>query len=227
MPKTFLDLVQDLHRESGASGAAPGSVTGQKGEALRLVEWVKMADIEIQNLHLDWKFLAGEEALTITDAADIYPPPADHRHYDRETFQLELADGSKKPLTVQDELEVRSEIFYDEKSEPWRVIIRNDDQLKFDEPPDQTYTCNYAYYTQPVEQTDNIDQSQIPNYYRYGVIVGKALEYYADYEDAPEARRKSQLLLGFWLPKLEADQLPGDRFMHAQAEGNHLVVEVE
>lgn len=227
MPKTFLDLVQDLHRESGASGAAPGSVTGQKGEAQRLVEWVKMADIEIQNLHLDWKFLYAEESLTITDASDVYPPPADHRHYDRETFKLELADGSKKPLYVQDAIEVRSEIFYDDKSEPWRVIIRNDDQLKFDEPPDQTYTCTYDYYTQPVELVNNTDTSTIPDYYRYGVIVGKALEYYADYEDAPEARRKAQLLLGFWLSKLEADQLPGQRYMHAQAEGNDLVVEVE
>ena len=54
---TFLELTQDLHRESGAAGSAPSTVVGQTGEAQRLVKWIQRADLQIQKLWHDWEFL--------------------------------------------------------------------------------------------------------------------------------------------------------------------------
>ena len=54
---TFKELVQDLHRESGASGSTPSTVENQTGEALRMVRWIRRADLHIQKLWHDWKFL--------------------------------------------------------------------------------------------------------------------------------------------------------------------------
>lgn len=228
MAKTFLDLVVDLWRESGASGAAPSTVTGQSGERGRLVEWVKMADLEIQNMHLDWKFLWAQKLnLTLVAGTAVYNGETDLRHYDRETFKITPVNSSQAPLEAVDYLTVRGEVLETEQAEPDRVIILPDDRLQFDQVPDAAHVVAYDYYKYPTQMTENTDESSIPDYYRYGVIVGKALEYYANYEDADEALRKSSLLLGFWLPELEAQQLPGERYMHAQAEGSFHQVEVE
>ena len=40
----FLTLVQELHRESGSGGTAPTTLSGLRGENLRLKKWVEQGD---------------------------------------------------------------------------------------------------------------------------------------------------------------------------------------
>src|SRR5437868_6360939 len=52
----YLELCQEMAREAGISGGIV-SVSGQVGEAQRVVRWVARAYKYVQNLHEDWKFM--------------------------------------------------------------------------------------------------------------------------------------------------------------------------
>ena len=74
---TFLELVQDLHVEVGAAGVAPATVTGQQGEAERLVGWIQKADEFVQLKYVNWKYLRNEftTANTTTQGVDTLAAP--------------------------------------------------------------------------------------------------------------------------------------------------------
>lgn len=56
--RTFLQLCQDVVSDLGVAGGTLGSVTGLTSqEQQRIVNWVARADLYIQNLWADWKFL--------------------------------------------------------------------------------------------------------------------------------------------------------------------------
>lgn len=63
---TFLELCQDLHREVGGAGSAPSAVTGQVGQSLRTVNWIKNAWIKIQNKHANWRWMRKEYFVSLT-----------------------------------------------------------------------------------------------------------------------------------------------------------------
>lgn len=71
---TFLELVQRLRREVGASGVGPASVLGQTGEYQRLIDYVADADEEIQQEHDNWKFMVGTFGLLTIAGVTEYPP---------------------------------------------------------------------------------------------------------------------------------------------------------
>jgi hypothetical protein len=74
--KTFLELVNDLATEAGVSGNASSvsAVTGQTGEAARLVKWVKDAHTEIQNKHPNWKWMRSQFTVNTVAGDDSYAP---------------------------------------------------------------------------------------------------------------------------------------------------------
>lgn len=57
---TFLELCQLVARTAGLSGTGPTAVTGQSGDLDRIVDWVQMADLDIQQEHPNWKFMWAE-----------------------------------------------------------------------------------------------------------------------------------------------------------------------
>jgi len=222
---TFMTLVTDLHRETGAGSVAPSTALDQVGEAGRLVDWIKQANLFIQNKHTDWLFLWSQESFVTVDGNDIETPPADLAGYDRDTFFI---DG--EPLEAVNYIEVKQEVRESGTGKPYRVVIMPDGTLRMDQIPNGAYTITYDYWTSAVgfssgTENDN-DVSLIPERF-HQAIVGLAMTYYAMYEEAPEILNRGQVKYMEWLPQLESNQLPGDRHMHSTAEGNDMVIEVE
>src|SRR5271155_4174483 len=59
--RNYLQLCQDLYREVGAAGGTPANAipttVNTTGEILRLVNYIHDAELDIQNMWVDWKWL--------------------------------------------------------------------------------------------------------------------------------------------------------------------------
>lgn len=69
---TNLQLCSELHREGRYSGAAPTAVTGQTGQALDIVTWIKHAWTELQGKHQDWRWMRSSFTVNTTASDDTY-----------------------------------------------------------------------------------------------------------------------------------------------------------
>jgi len=105
-----------------------------------------------------------------------------------------------------------------------------DTTLRLDQTPDAVYTITFDYWAKAlnfISSTENDpDTTLIPERF-HQAIVGKAMTYYAMYEDAPEILQRGQDKYSEWMPQLESNQLPGDRHMNSTAEGNDMVIEID
>jgi hypothetical protein len=205
---TFLELVQDLHRESGASGSAPTTVLNQRGENNRLVNWIRQADTYIQDMWENWKFLRAEYSENCSVGSNALPIVQDVAMYDHETFFItEVGDTEKSPIEVVEYEDIKREIRDTENGVPYRVVIMPDNTLQVDPPADDTHLITGDYYKNAVELTANDDVSVIPERF-HKAILGYALILYANYENATEIKRQGEELFGQQIGRLENNQLP-------------------
>lgn len=205
---TFLELVQDLHRESGAAGAAPTTVVSQRGEYLRLVNWIKDADMYIQDLWENWKFMRTTYAEDTLVANKSLPTVQDVAWYDESTFKLiENGYTAENLIEVVEYDSIKSEIRDVTSSIPHRVIIMPDNTLQVDPYPDAAHTIKCDYYRNAVEMTGNTDISVIPARF-HRAILGYALTLYAGYENAKEIMSQGNKIYDQQIKRLENSQLP-------------------
>lgn len=207
---TFLEIVQDLHFEAGAAGLPPTSVVNQVGEADRLVRWVRKAEFFWQSRWANWKFMhrtlpAGFRTLRSIDTA----PPDDLAAWDFRTFFIRVdEDSGWLPLQAQ-EYDVVKELPPETVDGlPLRVVVLPNDYLRFSPLPDREYDLRADYYRKPVRLEENSQVSMIPDAYVPTVVLGTALGYVADYEDAPELKRRSVELVEDHATQLQAAYLP-------------------
>src|ERR1700683_3935938 len=137
--RTFLQLVQDLYREVGAAGGTPTTAipttVGVTGEILRLVNYVHDAELEIQNIWVDWKWLRktltfytgtqNQTGIFTTQNGAVSATPTDLAEWDWESFFI-LPPGNTyyQPLPTAEWQEVRREVFDTvDNAQPWRVIV--------------------------------------------------------------------------------------------------------
>ena len=207
---TYLELVQDLHREAGAAGVAPQGVTGLSGEAQRLAAWIKQADNLIQLKYVNWKFLHNEFATanTTTQGIATLAKPTGLRYWDYKTFTLIEPGGTEKyPITVVEYDAIKRDVLDTTEGYPDRVIIMNDNSLKFEPVPDGVYTVGADYYVRPTLLAASSDVSMIPEEF-HQIIVGRAMILYANFESAPEIKDQGEEIYVEQLALLENDQLP-------------------
>lgn len=218
---TFLELVQRLHRECGASGSAPSSVLNQVGQNLRLVGWVAEADYNIQLLHTDWKFLWRQSTgLTTTASVSTLAKPVDLHYWDFDTFKL---DGEK--IEAVEYHDIKDEVLDDSEAYPSRIIVMPDNSLMFEPVPDDSYSVTADYFKKPVKLAANNDESLIPAEFEL-CTIGRALILYANYEGAPEAKIQGSEWYTEHLARLENSQLPNKK--HARfKQGGHFEVRAE
>lgn len=246
-PRSFLTLVQDLFREVGAAGSAPTTIAGATGEAARLVNYIHDAELEIQNLWVDWKFLrktlvcytgAGNATGIFTTLnGAVSASPTDLAEWDFRTFFI-TPNGStlEQPLPTYEWQEVRREVFdTTDQSQPWRCIVMPDNTLRFDLTPDISYPLQMEYRTVPYDLKADADVSNIPARFANRIIVEWARIKYGGFENAAE-----QALLGRnqvygvvndsgimvtqgLLAQLENDQLPNAKNSRLQ-QGNDIVI---
>lgn len=248
--KTFIQLVQDLFREVGAAGNAPSTTVGQTGEASRLVNYVHDAELEIQNLWVDWKWLrktltfytgAGNQTgIFTTQGGAVSAFPTDLAEWDWKSFQiLPIGNSVFQPLVTAEWQEVRMEIFdTTDQSQPWRVIVMPDNTFRFDLIPDQSYQCYCEYRAVPYDLKVDADVSNIPARFANRLIVEWARMKYGLFESAPEQVTHAKLAIygtlddagiptnNGILSQLENDQLPNRKNSRRQ-QGNDIVVSTD
>lgn len=246
-PKSYLQLVQDLFREVGAAGAQPTTTVGQTGEALRLVNWIHDADLDIQNLWVDWKFLrvpltayltaASNVGIVTTQGGAVSAQPADLAEWDYRSFQIFPA-GSSTPqdLGVFEWQQVKWDVFdLTDQTQPWRVIVMPDNTLRWDLTPDQSYQVQMEYRKQPYDLKLDADVSIIPARFGNRLIVEWARLKYGMFENAAEQVTAAKaaiygmvndsgvMTMQGLLSQLENDQLPNSKSSRLQ-QGNRIVI---
>ena len=226
---TFLQLVEELHTEAGAAGVAPTSVVSQRGEAKRLVGWIKRADLVIQAKWLNWKFLRASSQFSqaLTVGTTLYSAPTGWGFWDEETFQV-LYPGQTLPqrVPIVEYEYVKSEIIDTSRSgPPERIVFMPDGSLRVDPKPDAIYTISADYFLKPVALAANGDISAIPEQY-HSAIVGRALMFYGNFENAPEEKAQGAEMYADFLQQLETHQLP-TRFGSRSRTGGSFTVETD
>jgi hypothetical protein len=224
---TFLQLVQDLHRECGASGTAPTSVIGQTGEAQRLVRWIRDADLKVQRLWVNWKFRRLDYSQPTVQSQPTLPKPGNLAVWDLATFFIVPPTGvvgtDNEMLPAVEYEQVKREFLDTSEGQPARVIIMPDSSLKFEGTPDGAYTILADYYRKTVTMSQNTDVSIIPEDY-HDVILGRALMMYGNFENGPEIKEQGQELYAEFLARLENDQLPNQNYSRYRTGGGFEVI---
>lgn len=204
---TFLELVQELHSEVGAAGSAPSSALNQRGEAARLVNWVRRADKLVQNLYANWKFLRAEYDQVTTSGSVDLPAAQNTAFWDEKTFKIFDASNVEYALEVVEYDAVKSEVRDTTEDIPYRVIIMNDNTLEVEPTPDAAYRVTADRYHTPTLLAADADISDIPAQF-HDVILGRAMILYANHENAPEMKTQGQEIYLEELHRLQNSQLP-------------------
>src|SRR6185369_9634358 len=234
---TFLELVQELHRESGAAGRAPTTVASVTGEAARLVGWIKKANLAVQDLWENWKFLRCEYSQALTSGTNTLSAPTTPNAigsgmWDLDTFKIQrVSDTFASPLVAVEYDEIKDEILDTTSSTPWRVTVMPDNSLRFEGTPNAADTVTADFYREPIRtEFDNTalnaddQESSIPAKFQQ-VIIGKALMYYGNYEGAVEAKTQGKELYDDYLARLENSELPnGGKSRYRVGKGKHIEV---
>jgi hypothetical protein len=207
---TYLELAQDLHREVGAAGAEPTTTAGLRGEPDRLTKWIREADIYIQSLWVNWKYLWDQFDTnnTTTASTNFLAAPPDLNFWDFKTFKIiEPGETDENILSVVEYDKIKNQILDTSIDIPSRAIVMPDNDLNFEPIPDAIYTILADYWKKPTPLAANADVSLIPEEY-HQVIVGRAMILYANYENAPEIKDQGKEIYIEQLARLENHQLP-------------------
>ncbi len=205
---TYLELLDQLHRDCGAAGSEPTAVTGLRGEAKRLANWIIQADRYVQLKWVNWKFLRATYSAATAASTATAAKPAGLRYWDFKTFMMiEPGETDKNPIGAIEYDKVKAEILDTSEDIPSRVIVMPDNSLLFEPVPDAAYTILADYYTVPTPLAANSDISDIPPEY-HQIIIGRALILYSNFENAPEQKDQGEEIYTEQLALLENDQLP-------------------
>jgi hypothetical protein len=110
MSRTLLQLCQDIVGDLGIAGGTLQSTTGSSlnNEQRNIVKWVKRADLLVQNLWVDWRFLWYQDpAVLVTAGSNIATPvipawAAGIRSYDRMTMFQNYGTYNARPIPWMD-----------------------------------------------------------------------------------------------------------------------------
>ena len=256
-PRTYLQLCQDLYREVGAAGGLPTSAipTTQNcsGEILRLVNYVHDAELDIQNLWVDWKWLRKtllcytigtiNNQIATTQTGGISAYPTDLAEWDFKAFFIQNAtvpypytSQPWQPLQVAEWQEVRNQVLdLVDLDKPWRVIVMPDNTLQFDLTPDVSYPLRMEYRAVPYDLKNDSDVSNIPARFANRLILEWARMKYGLFENAAEQVQMARaqiygvvndsgiMTMQGLLAQLENDQLPNAKNARLQ-QGNDIVI---
>lgn len=215
---TFLELCQDVAREGGISGGIV-SVSGQSGEAGRVVGWVARAYKYIQNLHEDWKFMRrGHEFGALPDTASYTPTAAGVTEFGRwcfsdqwRTFLTAAGYPDEQPLVYVDYDTFRRTYGYGNSrlqvGRPQAFTVAPDKSLMLWPTPDQPYTIVGEYYRAPHVMESGDDVPIFPAQH-HEAIMYRALMFYGQFEGDATVIATGMTEFDRELATLEGAELP-------------------
>lgn len=215
----YLALTQRSVREAGISGDGPTTVVGQVSMLEKMVGWVDQAWQDIQIMRPNWLFMNGEFTKDTVVGQRDYTAAGwglnGVKLWDTGSFLIyEKAIGESD----------QSELGYYTYA-AWRAKYRNrmgdrvderpqvitikppSNSVRFEPRPDKIYTIDGEYKRSTQVFTANADvPTNLPDDFHI-MIVWKALMYYADDQNAPDALDKAIAGFNPLLFRLENEQL--------------------
>jgi hypothetical protein len=223
---TLIQLAQALWRETGAAGTMPSTVTGAAGEWRRLVNYVINADKDVQALYDNWKFQRTAYSAEVVAGAATRVAPDRIKMWDFDTFKIREAGdsaGDEYPIEAVEYDAVKGETFDITEGVPSRIIVMPDNSLVLEQVPDAAHRILADYYVHPTPMSVDASTSVIPSYY-HDVILGRAIQKYANFEGAGNLSNEALELYGLWLPRLEGNQLWNQRHSRFRTGGGFEVI---
>ena len=197
----FLQMVQALKREAGVSGDIV-TVSNQRGEADRLVNWVANSYLEICNEEQgQWKFLRKQVVKDLTPGIGVYSAAdfliTDMDHWDETTCRVALMPD----LSDENYLEAMQwNEFYDYwlfgsrrtlQGQPLNASVGTDDRLNLAPIPSGPYKLAFEYNALPTPLAADEDVPLMPSKFHM-LIVWRALRHYGMFESAPEVVARAE-----------------------------------
>jgi hypothetical protein len=226
---TFLQLCQDASRECGVDSTGPSAVTGQTGEFLRLVNWVKNAHTELQNRYPNWRWMRKPFTVNTVASTDTYAYTA---CTDTETtaaitrFKRWWADDIYRAFTIyltsggvsgqRDLIWTPYEYFkrlykfgpqQSNTGPPIHVSVDDNNKIVLGPNPDAIYTVGGDYQRGAQVLAANADTPEMPSDF-HQLPVYMAMKKFAGYESAPEVMTRAVNEGNVLMRQLELDQLP-------------------
>ncbi len=221
---TFLELTQDVARESGTvSGTNPTAVASQTGRLLKIVEWTAQAHVMVQNLHADWRWMQKTFSGTTTAGTAKYTAASwsvddlrDWLRDDRETGYMPQTiyltttgvsgEGALREISWQ-----QWRTTYGRGSQtnnyPSEYAVSPAGEFCLGPIPDDDYTINGEYRQSAVVLAADGDTPGMPAAF-HQIIVWQAIMMLAEFDEAPEQRAAAVIKYNALLEDLQRNQLP-------------------
>ena len=204
---TFLELANQLLKETGVDDNGVASVSGQTGMQLKAVNWIIRAWRDIQNMRY-WHFLWQNGTFTTVVGQQSYTPTLNPTLNAWVTDSVHINDGTQTSyLTHKPWAQWQQERLTVQSGKPSEFTIDPTDKLIFNTLPDAIYTIDFDYYRTPQILAANNDVPIMPSQF-HDVILYKAMEYLATEQDAMEIYQASAITLNRLLVDLKESQLP-------------------
>lgn len=196
----FLQLAQKLVEKTGISGTL-ASVTGQRGELLRAVNWINEAwhDIQISNTNWDWM----REDFSFSTTAGVYEYATsatgvtDFSKWHRDSFRIyKTATGlaDEQFITEWDYRRFRDTYMYGLQT-PGRPTVfavkPKGSSLLLGLVPDDVYTIRGEYQKKATYLVNNTDEPAMLEEYHMAIVHAARMKY-AYYENASEVLSEAQ-----------------------------------
>lgn len=223
----YLALANRLRAESSISGTGITTVINQFGEYKKLIDWINMAYVDIQNMHVDWDFLRKDLVFNTIEGVQNYSKTgiglSDYGEWSLGSMRCYLAVSGvrwEQHLTPVAWDDFRDEFLFgsmrSQTGIPHYVTQKPDSSLMFFPTPNDIYTINGEYFRKPHELVLDTDEPLFPDKFHM-VIVYRALMMFAVDANAQElfaiGDRESQRLIA----KMEQVLLPSPVFSGALA----------
>lgn len=220
----FLTLCQRTWIACALAGDGPQSVASANVMHESVVQWVKDAWIQIQNMHADWNFLtlreSGAPAMTIGQQEYVAGDFGMQKFSDLRHFWIQ-DNGVWRELRVLQE-PVDWTVYWDAgEGAPSKILQAEDRTLWVDRIPDKAYPVRSKFMRTPQVLSADGDTPLLPEQYREA-IVWKAVEFYGYYDQDSTMVTKGLRNFEQILRRMELTELPdwsfekGELVQHAR-----------
>lgn len=216
---TYLQLCNSLIRKCGISGGSIGSVSGQTGEMLRVVNWIDEAYRQIQLVQPNWNWMRKQCSFSTVASQGSYTPAqagaSDVSNWKTDSFRCYVTSAGVRSEMFLDEVEYDSfrdtYIFGNLRlsySRPTVIAFGPDYSVNLGMAPDSSdYTIVGEYYCTTQYLTLDGDIPLMPAQY-HDIIVHRAMVMYGMYESAQEVVAEGTNLYNAMIRRLGRDLLP-------------------